>query len=97
MKVKYQIFICFKIFTAVHFYNSKNYILYIVCVQAQSLSHVQLFCDPLDCSPPGSSAHGIFQANTGVGCHLLLQGIFPAQGLNLHLLHWQADSLLLSH
>ena len=24
--------------------------------------------------------------NTGVGCHFLLQGIFPAQGSNLHLL-----------
>ena len=24
--------------------------------------------------------------NTGVGCHFLLQGIFPTQGLNLHLL-----------
>ena len=34
--------------------------------------------------------------NTGVGCHFLLQGIFPAQGLNPHLLHWQADSLPLS-
>ena len=28
--------------------------------------------------------------NTRVGCHALLQGIFPIQGLNLHLLHWQA-------
>ena len=35
--------------------------------------------------------------NTGVGCHFLLWGIFPTQGLNLHLLHWQADSLPLSH
>ena len=26
------------------------------------LSHVLLFCDPMDCSPPGSSVHGIFQA-----------------------------------
>ena len=25
--------------------------------------------------------------NTGVGCHALLQGIFPAQGLNPHLSH----------
>ena len=25
--------------------------------------------------------------NTGVGCHSLLQGIFPTQGLNLGLLH----------
>ena len=36
--------------------------------------------------------------NTGVGCHALLQGIFPTQGSNpgfLRLLHWQAGSLLL--
>ena len=32
--------------------------------------------------------------NTGVGCHCLLQGIFPNQGSNPGLLHWQADSLL---
>ena len=34
--------------------------------------------------------------NTGVGCHFLLQGIFPTQGLNQHLLRflpWQVDSL----
>ena len=35
--------------------------------------------------------------NTGVSCHLLLQGFFLTQGSNLHLLHWQADSLPLSH
>ena len=37
--------------------------------------------------------------NTGVGCHFLLQGIFPTQGLNLillGLLHWQMDSLPLA-
>ena len=37
---------------------------------------------------------------TGVGCHFLLQEIVLTQGLNLHLfhlLHWQADSLPLSH
>ena len=27
-----------------------------------------------------------------MGCHFLLQGIFPTQGSNPHLLHWQADS-----
>ena len=31
--------------------------------------------------------------NTEVGCHFLLQGIFPTQGSNLCLQHWQADSL----
>ena len=37
--------------------------------------------------------------NTGVGCHFLLQGIFPTQGSNpdlLYLLYWQADSLPLA-
>ena len=34
--------------------------------------------------------------NTGMGCHFLLQGIFPIQGSNpslLCLLHWQVGSL----
>ena len=35
--------------------------------------------------------------NTGVGCHFLLQGIFPTWGLNPHFLHWQAVSLTLNH
>ena len=26
-----------------------------------------------------------------MGCYFLLQGSFPTQGLNLHLLHWQAQ------
>ena len=37
--------------------------------------------------------------NTRVGCHALLQGLFPIQGLNLgllHLLHWQEGSLPLA-
>ena len=37
------------------------------------LSHVR-FCNPRDCSPSGSSVHGIFHSkNTGVDCHFLLQ------------------------
>ena len=31
------------------------------CVKVKALSRVRL-CDPMDCSPPGSSAHGILQA-----------------------------------
>ena len=63
------------------------------CVSAQ-------LCLPL-CDP-----HGLYLArflcpwnfpgkNTGIACYFLLQGIFPTQGMNLHLLcllHWQADS-----
>ena len=46
----------------------------------------------MDCSPPGSSVHGIPGKNTGVGCHFLLYGIFLIQELNPSLLRWQADS-----
>ena len=35
--------------------------------------------------------------NTAMDCHFLLQGIFPTQGLNRHLRHWQTESLLLSY
>ena len=31
-------------------------------VAVESLSLAQLFCNPMDCRPPGSSVHGIFQA-----------------------------------
>ena len=50
-------------------------------------------CDPMDCSPTGSSVRGIFQAR-------ILEWVaisFPIQGLNLRLLHWHADSSALSH
>ena len=99
---------------------------------AKSLQLCSSLCDPMDCSPPGSSVHEILQArilgchallqenlpnpgielrsptlqadslpsespgkpkNTRMGCHFLLQGIFPIQGLNPHflgLLHWKA-------
>ena len=43
-------------------------------------------CDCMDCSPPGSSVHGILQARIPeLGCHFLLQGIFPNHGSNPHL------------
>ena len=50
------------------------------------------------CSPPGSSVCGISQARIReLGCHFLHQGIFLTQGLNPPILHWQANSLPLSH
>ena len=45
-------------------------------------------CDPIGCSLPGFSVHGDFPGkNTGMGCHALLQGIFPTQGSNPGLPH----------
>ena len=56
-------------------------------------------CDPMDLTrflcpldSPGK--------NTGMGCHAVFWGVFPTQKSNLDLLcllHWQADSLPLSH
>ena len=55
-------------------------------------------CDPIDCSLPGSSVHGIFPGNsTGVDCHFLLQGIFPTQGSNPGLPHCRQMLYRLSH
>ena len=34
----------------------------LMCVHAKSLQQCLTLCDPMDCSPPGSSVHGILQA-----------------------------------
>ena len=66
-------------------------------MHAQSLSRVGLFVtsrtEPTRLLCPWDSPG----KNTGMGCHALLQGIFPTQGSNPHLLcplHWQAGSSL---
>ena len=48
------------------------------CMKVKTESAVAQSCltlsDPMDCSPPGSSVHGIFPGkSTGVGYHFLLQ------------------------
>ena len=69
----------------------------VLCLIAQLCPTV---CDSMDCSLPDSSIHGNSPGkNTGVGCHALLQGIFPTQWLNpclLCLLNWQPGSLPLA-
>ena len=55
-------------------------------------------CNPVDCSPPGSSVRGDSPGkNTGVGCRALLQEIFPTQGSNTGLLHCRRILYHLSH
>ena len=67
------------------------------CLERRKLSH-SVESDPLqpmDCSPPGSSVHGIFQARIlewvavsySRESSLLFQGLFLAQGLKLSLLN----------
>ena len=60
------------------------YNFYALCLVTQSCPTL---CDTMDCSPPGSSVHGDSPGkNTGMGCHALLQRIFPTQGPNPGLL-----------
>ena len=60
----------------------KKYVLGLVAQLCPTL------CDPMDCSQLGSSVHGDSPGkNTRVGCHALLQGIFPTQGSNPGFLH----------
>jgi len=62
-------------------------VLFLCCYRLVAKS-CPTICGPMNSSPPDSSVHG---------CHFLLQMIFLTQRLNLCLLHWQEDSLLLSH
>ena len=71
------------------------YLLTFTYVYAQSCLILSI---PKDCSPPGSSVHGDSPGkNPRVGCHALLQGIFPTQGLNLGLAHYRWILYHLSH
>ena len=54
-------------------------------LQPHGLEPARLFC-PWNFS--GKNAEG--------GCHFLLQGVFPTQGLNPCLQDWQVDSLPLN-
>ena len=71
-----------------------------VCKHAKSLQSCQTLCGSMNCSPPGSSVHGILQVRILEWVSVFSRGIFPTQQLNLcllNLLQWQADSLPLSH
>jgi len=68
-----------------------------MCVWAHTrlLQSCPTLCKPMDCSPPGRllgpwTGKNTPGKNNRVGCHFLLQGIFPTQSSNsclLYLLH----------
>ena len=68
------------------------------CACVKSLQSCPTLCDPVDSIPtsllcPWESP----SKNTGVSCHVLLQGIFPTKELNLHLwATWEAHFILIS-
>ena len=67
----------------------------VLCVVAQPCPTLY---DPMDCSPPGFSVRGDSPGKyTGMGCHALLQGIFPTQGLDPGLPHCRQSLYRLNH
>ena len=64
-----------------------------VCV----LSWVELFETPWTVAHQAPLPMGFPRQEYQSGLPFLPQGIFPTKGSNLHLLHWQVDSLPLSH
>ena len=60
---------------------------------AYSLSCVWFFVTPRTVACQALVSMGFLRQEYW-SCHALLQGIYPTQGLNLHLLSWQMDSLL---
>jgi len=67
----------------------------------KSESEVAQLCptlsNPMDCSLPGSSIHGIFQARILEWVAISFSRIFPTQGLNPGLLHCGQTLYHLSH
>ena len=73
--------------------------LYAACWHCSLVAKLCLtLCEPMNCSPPGSSAHEILQVSILEWVsHSVLQGIFLAQGLNPHLLLFRQILYHLSH
>ena len=58
------------------------------CAHAKSLQSCPALCDPMDCSLPGSSVHGIFQARIPEWVAMPFPGrVFLTRESNLCLLH----------
>ena len=52
------------------------------CMRSYQFQPCLTVCNPMDCSPSGSSVHGNFPGkNNGVDCQVLLQGPFLTQEL----------------
>ena len=63
-----------------NYHNIVNRLYPVLCFVTQSCPTLW---DSMGCSPPGLSVYGDSPGkNTGVGCHILLQGIFSTQGSN---------------
>ena len=70
----------------------------IIKVKVKLLSHARLFATPWIVACTKLLCPWDFQGkSTGMGCHFLLQGIFPTQGSNRGLSHCRQTLYRLSH
>ena len=74
-------------------YNRTLTILCNVCM----LSHVRLFVTPWTVAHQAPLSMGFSRQEYWSGLPFPSPGIFPTQGLNPHLQHWQVNSLPLHH
>ena len=56
-----------------------------MCLYAESFQSCLTLCDPVDCSPPGSSVHGILQARILEWVDMPSSRGLPNPGIELHL------------
>ena len=62
-------------------------------MHAKSLQSCPTLCDPMDCSPPGSSVHGILQARIAEWVAISFPEKLPNPGIEPGSPALQADSL----
>ena len=87
-----MLFMCVYVYVYVYVYID-------ICVCMYLFTELCLtICSPMDYSPPGSFVHGVLQGRILEWVVVpFSKGLFLDQKSNLCLLHWQADSLPLSH
>ena len=65
-----------------------------MCSESEVTQSCPTLCDPLDCSPPGSSVHGVLQARILEWVPISFSGDLPDPGMEAVSPALQADALL---
>ena len=75
-----------------HVNNVESHVLYVCMLKLRPT-----LCDCIDCNPPGSAGHGIFQARILELVVISFSRGLANPGIEPTLLYWQAGSVPLSH
>ena len=78
--------------------GGKNFLLAFIIWKSEVAQSCLTLCDPMDCSLPGSSVYGIFQARVLEWVAISFsRGSFPSQGSKLGLPQYRQTLYCLSH